>query len=261
MDDHVMTIEKGRANAQWIVNSDSKTREVLALEFLQNQPSVLLAGDRRGEISLLDIRADNPKFGQDVIENRSAVTHIKSLDDYRVLVAGPGDGEIPTMFQYDLRWREKMSIKGSRQRKGKFCTRPVLEYPGHVNPYPKFGLDVDLDAGLVAAAQEDQTVQLFSLHGGHKIDYAGKDEKREYPIECLRFVPDREDSVKSLYMAGSDSIYRYAWWPRVRTEQNRSFSYFKSAGTEGRNLNFFPSTWPDTKEVHYNPKTAKAIIN
>lgn len=209
MDDHLLTIEKERSQTKWYSHSSDKKREMLSLDFLHNQPTVVLAGDRSGEISLLDFRAPNPELGEDTIRNPSPVTHIKSLDDHRLLVAGPG-AEGTRMFQYDLRWRGKAAFKVP-MRPRDICSIPIVEYPDHHNTNLKFGLDVDVDAGLIAAAQDEGGVRLFSLHGGHMIPEFETARDRLVKVECVRFMADREGGPKSLYVGGSHTIDRYAW--------------------------------------------------
>lgn len=205
-----MAIGKDRADTKWISHSSSRTVEILAVDFLDDSKDIILAGDRQGQISLLDMREPFPKFGKYAIQNPSTVSHIKSIDQFRILVAGPGEESSTTMCQYDIR-NTKTTLVNAPRNKIIERTMPYLEYPDHHNTYAIFGLDVDVDAGLVAAAQEDQTVQIFSLHGGQKLDFVGGKKQRDCHVECLRFIPDRDVGTKSLYVAGIDSISRYAW--------------------------------------------------
>lgn len=155
-----MAIETQNADARFLSRKlfpPEHCRDVFAIEFLSEVPSVLMSGGRSGILNVTDLRV--PDFGSqaDVIKHQSSITHIKQLDTHRIIVAGLES----TLCQYDLRFR-----------KGPKRTQSVLQYPDYQNTASvRIGFDVDVESGIVAAAQEHDIshppIQLFSLHGGH----------------------------------------------------------------------------------------------
>ena len=198
-------------------------KDVFALEFLSHEPHVFMSGGRSGILNITDLRV--PESGQqaDMIKHQSSITHIKQLDDHRIIVAGLESN----LCQYDLRFR-----------KGPNRTQSILQYPEYQNTATiRIGFDIDLESGVVAAAQEHDMshppVQLFSLHGGHPLKSNVSDAGRQpsasraegFPfispryrairdnevVPCVQFVRDREEGrMKSLYTA-ADVINRYRW--------------------------------------------------
>jgi hypothetical protein len=208
-------------------NHDSP-RDVFALEFLHENPSILLTGGRNGILNITDLRF--PKYGlqADTIMHQSSVTHIKSVDEHRVLVAGLNS----SLCQYDLRFRKSRPIsfqENSHQRgKGKGKKRraptfPCLDYPGYKNEAQiSIGFDVDLELGIIAAAQDyDSRINLFSLHGGHILKSRpphSKNGDTRYidsavcnGSRCLKFVQDTPNNPKSIWVADESKLSRWAW--------------------------------------------------
>lgn len=220
-----MTVDKRNYNAEFISprplpGADYPT-DVFALEFLSDNPSVLLSGGRRGIIDITDLRV--PKFGSqaDTITHPSSITHIRQLDAHRILVSGLNS----SLCQYDLRFRKLDSPDAVRSRKkprslyNASATRPILAYPDfHNTASIQHGLDVDLDTGVVAVGQEHDSVhapvQILSLHGGHRVrapEVEGFDAlSKGQLVKCVQWVTDIENRAKSLYI-GCNGIHRYAW--------------------------------------------------
>jgi hypothetical protein len=157
-----MAIDKRNADAHFLSRKlfpPDHSRDVFALEFLSNHPSVLMSGGRSGGLNFTDLRVPDYGSQADVIKHQSSITHIKQLDAHRIIVAGLES----CLCQYDLRFR-----------KGPERTQSVLQYPDYQNTaHTRIGFDVDLELGVVAAAQEHDIshppVQLFSLHGGYPL--------------------------------------------------------------------------------------------
>lgn len=179
--------------------------DVFALMFLESSPTVLLTGARSGYMDLIDTRCPENEIG--TIKHPSTVTHIKEIDSHRIIVSGLES----SLQQYDLRFR-KGAPSYTRSLSDDASTTPILNYPEYRNgPYWEIGFDIDVSAGIVAAAQDDKTVKIFSLLNGGSID--SQFSKKEYYdiVKCLHFVPDRERGMKSLYVADGSSIQRWAW--------------------------------------------------
>ena len=136
------------------------------------------------------------------------------------------------MLQYDLRFRKTLSSErySNSPRKRKRApgitnlqtTLPTLSYPEYYNQATVLaGLDVDVESGVIAAAQEEDTgndcVQLFSLHGGNKLEsrigVRCNDlclEKRV--VRCVQFVRDDRSKMKSLWFMSTRNVelHRFA---------------------------------------------------
>ncbi len=107
-------------------------KDIFALEFLSDNPSVLLSGGRPGLLHVTDLRV--PTFGygnSDIISHPSSITHIKQLDAHRILVAGLDSH----MCQYDLRYRKEETFdpssthySGSKNPRNNTSTRSILIY-------------------------------------------------------------------------------------------------------------------------------------
>ncbi|KAL1636919.1 hypothetical protein SLS56_001016 [Neofusicoccum ribis] len=152
----------------------------LALQWLG--PHSLSAGFRSGDIVLYDARSKGHKTR---LQHLSSVIGIKRGDhDSQLVVAGLKS----TMCLYDLRM-----IKDHK------ATRPVFRFQDYENSYTEAsGFDVHQLSGLVAAAQENGYVQLYSLKNGSKIRRmrapglygSGYDPRSRSRVSCLRFVEE-----------------------------------------------------------------------
>jgi hypothetical protein len=202
----IITIDKQNVNA-YFLNRDQfpagHGKDVFALEFLSEVPSVLMSGGRNGILNMTDLRVPNFGAQADVIKHQSSITHIRQLDTHRIIVAGLKS----TLCQYDLRFR-----------KGPTRTQSVLQYPEYQNTaYIRIGFDVDVESGVVAAAQQHDIshppIQLFSLHGGYPLqsNVCGFNPTLDHNVvPCLRFVRDVENRMKSLYVA-SNMVRKYSF--------------------------------------------------
>ncbi|KAM3088954.1 hypothetical protein ACMFMG_000575 [Clarireedia jacksonii] len=230
--DGVLLVDR-EINAAWISpegnsHNHDNPRDVFALEFLPENPFILLSGGRNGILNITDLRL--PKFGPhaDTIMHRSSITHIKAVDESRILVAGLNS----SLCQYDLRFRKSRSISSQEyyqqrgKRKGKKTrapTFPCLDYPGYKNEAQiGIGFDVDLELGIIAAAQDyDSRINLFSLHGGHILNSRPVKSKMADDryidsilckgTRCLKFVQDTPNNPRSIWVADQNSLARWAW--------------------------------------------------
>lgn len=205
--------------------NNSELKDILALQFQDH--NTLLVGNRRGKLYITDLR--DPRFDStaSIIHHPSTITHIRTLDTYRILVAGLNS----TLYQYDLRFTKadtfSLPPQPSKSPKNTLRTRPILVYDYHNSAIINIGLDVDLESGIIAAAQEysphHSTIQLFSLHGGHQLRSPALDAEfsptasrtgtvgEALPIRCVRFARDVEGRPRSLYVSSSHGLIRYAW--------------------------------------------------
>ncbi|RDL38246.1 uncharacterized protein BP5553_02586 [Venustampulla echinocandica] len=216
-------------NTRWVTpipTADNHCpKDIFALDVPADNPWALLAGGRKGHLYMKDRRIQSIHQFTDVIEHRSSITHIKQLDPHRVLVAGLNS----SLCQYDLRFCKKSpqaappSGKHLKSFSNSTPTNPILQYLDYFNTATiQSGFDVDLETGVVAAAQEwdelHAPVQLFSLHGGHAL-HSPQIAKYLPPgenvhgghVKCLRFARDGENRMKSLYVGYGHDIRRFAW--------------------------------------------------
>lgn len=203
---------------------DNPEREIndslFALEFLSDTPSVILSGGRRGILNITDLRVTRAR--PDAIIHPSTITHIKQVDTHHILVNGLNS----SLRQYDLRFRKEDTIEKNFMTTTRVngrnihSTRPILQYPDFQNTATwQIGFDVDLEAGVIAAAQEPDEfhdhVQLFSLHGGHKLHpldrIDGSLAIEGQVVKCLRFAQEGPGKMKSLYVGYGFDVQRYAW--------------------------------------------------
>lgn len=187
-------------------SNDPYPRDVFTLQFLSNHPSVLLSGGRNGIVEITDCRS--PEWGSETsrLRHPSAVTHIRQLDDHRIIVAGLHS----TLRQYDLRYRKRVRQTVGTQKKK--CTIPILEYPEYRNSATiQIGFDVDIETGVVAAGQDFGQLALFSLHGGEKLTSLALEKPYTGAISCIRFAEDNDRGTRSLWAGNDAYIERFAW--------------------------------------------------
>lgn len=177
-------------------------RDVLSADFHPTDPNIVFAGCRDGKFFRIDRRTrvyrDNANHGGrcdsgtwECYHHRSSVAHIRALDDYQILTAGPHN----SMAVYDIRWMVDYE-KGGVKEGGE--SHPVIrmhEYQNKVHIH--IGLDVAMGVGatgggIVAAAQDDGTVGVFSLRSGRKL--------RAGDLDRLR-VPEDTGVVKTVQFA------------------------------------------------------------
>ncbi|APA05948.1 hypothetical protein sscle_01g007180 [Sclerotinia sclerotiorum 1980 UF-70] len=210
----ILRIDKN-LDMSWIRSSPtekshhSQPRDVFALQYCPNHKDILLAGERRGILSILDLRI--PQFWPpaEKIQHTSCITHIESLDTHRVLVAGCASD----LHQYDRRFTKPNPQHTPRIKTSNTTspTTPYLTYPEYRNKGRiDMGLDVDLELGLVAAAADNESkIKLFSLHGGQVLGDVNIPDARD--LNCFKFVQDTENGPKSIWAACPDKLMRFSF--------------------------------------------------
>ncbi|KAF2652836.1 hypothetical protein K491DRAFT_760114 [Lophiostoma macrostomum CBS 122681] len=213
-------------------NWDSKTvlqskSDLLALEWLS--PNTICTGHRNGRIQIYDIRA---KGSARVLRHPAPITQIRRADDFTRLVCA---GLCNTLTMYDLRKAQAATEaearlphkerKRKRDRKGK--TNWKLPFPHSSNYTVRYayknadvqglGMDVCPKLGLVAAADEENRLNVWNMYTGQVVKkYKSVDQTEpERPAEpkrirCVRFVED-EDGDTSLWATSEGSVMKYGW--------------------------------------------------
>jgi hypothetical protein len=232
-EDGVMAMDE-TASLHFVMSSpiqpSGQRSAVLSVECLAQHPSVILAGARNGNIMSFDVRQRERQCQSNMesIKHPSAVSKIKQLNDHVIAVAGLNS----TLCNYDLRFvqqrpREKAwphwhcSYTKGPESAGDEVSNPILLYPEHRNSaHVELGFDVDVEAGILAAAQDDpyRTISIFSLKTGqmlrslHVKDTQALSSCDKADVKALKFVQERGSGyMKSLWAAKGTRIIRFAW--------------------------------------------------
>ncbi|KAL4999255.1 hypothetical protein BDV10DRAFT_184420 [Aspergillus recurvatus] len=144
--------------------TDSSHALVTAVEWLS--PDVIAAGLKDSTIFLHDVRSGGSAAR---LQHPHAVTKIRKLDPYRIVVAG-----IKSLQMYDIRYPPNNLQRNPNPNKDRhISTRPYLTFStnfNEVNITPDF--DISPELGLLASASptdSDRTVQLYSLRTGEQV--------------------------------------------------------------------------------------------
>lgn len=109
------------------------------------------------------------------------------------------------MALYDLRF-----TSGRSQRR----PLPLLEFSGYKNEaHFHTGWDVNLETGVIAGAQDDGTVKLFSLRSGRALRgpaALGRASSRT-PIKALMFQTMPRDRMPSLFVGEGCALRKYSF--------------------------------------------------
>ncbi|EON61814.1 hypothetical protein W97_01031 [Coniosporium apollinis CBS 100218] len=203
------------AHFDWTGSKTAETKsDVLALDWLS--PNLLAAGLRNASVMLYDMRSGGSALR---LRHNGVVTGLRRADDEtRLVVCGFPDA----LCMYDLRMSREpeapqpgQSGKGKRDRqKPKMPpTAPLLRFEySNKYRYP-LGFDVNAEVGLVAAAEDNGRIQLYSLQSGKRV--AGVPEVQgnraePHQIKCLRIVETLDRGTKVLAGVGA-RIVELAW--------------------------------------------------
>ncbi|KAI9670169.1 MAG: hypothetical protein M1817_004506 [Caeruleum heppii] len=187
----------------WRNRSLNTPSDVLALEFLSEVS--LAAGQRDGCVQFIDTRCSGAgEEGKALrIRHPSAVTGVKKIDENRMLV----NGLKSSLRMYDLRYPHPASPTKAYMKP----TRPILEFDQDNDFRLALGFDVNVETGLVAAGQEDRTVQLFSLHTAAKVSSSLSSRPFSDFPRCIRFSKHTHDDRLSLLLSAGDTLHEYTW--------------------------------------------------
>ncbi|KAL4884383.1 hypothetical protein BJY04DRAFT_182363 [Aspergillus karnatakaensis] len=140
--------------------TDSSHSLITAVEWLS--PDVIAAGLKDSTIFLHDTRSGGSAAR---LQHPHAVSKIKKLDPYRIVVAG-----INSLQMYDIRYPpNNLQRNPNPNAKHHTSTVPYLSFS---DPSPSIipDFDVSPELGLLASASStEQTIQLFSLRTGEQI--------------------------------------------------------------------------------------------
>lgn len=195
--------EAGKRNKRHI------PQEVFDQDFQVGNPNILLAGGRQPRLWTTDLRTPEAEWSS--IPHSSSIAHLRSINEHQVLVAGLQN----TMCIYDTRFsgRADPSTATGAKRRGN-GSKPILAFEGYKNEaHFHTGWDVDTELGVVAAAHDDGTVQLFSLQSGRRTQrQRGLDLVRsETPVRALMFRRMPWEKLPSLFIGEGPSLRKFSF--------------------------------------------------
>lgn len=158
-----------------------------------------MAGGRQPRLWMTDMR--EPESGWTFVRHTSSITHLRSVNQHQVLVAGLQD----QMCLYDMRFFAK-----SHRPNGH---KPLVSFPGYKNQaHVHTGWDVCTDLGVVAAAHDDGTVKLFSLQSGRTLRSPELNSvKMDSPIKALMFQRMPRERMPSLWVGQGPSLNKFSF--------------------------------------------------
>ncbi|KAM5342938.1 hypothetical protein ACJ41O_013904 [Fusarium nematophilum] len=171
-------------------------QEIFAQDFQRDNHNILLAGGRQPRLWITDLRAPEAKWS--FAKHRSSISHIKSVNPHQVLVSGLRS----SMALYDVRFL-------SRNPRG---VKPLLTFQEHRNEaHFHVGWDASPELNVVAAAQDNGTVKLFSLRSGCQLQCPGVDSINVgAPIKALMFQQMPRERMPSLFVGEGPLLRKFS---------------------------------------------------
>lgn len=172
-------------------------QEIFAQDFQQGDHNVLFAGGRQPRLWITDLRVPEARWS--FAKHTSSISHLKSVNPHQVLVSGLQS----SMALYDVRFL-------SRNSRG---ARPLLKFQDHHNEaHFHVGWDVSPDLNVVAAAQDNGTVKLFSLKSGRRLRCPTVDSIHvDSPIKALMFQRMPRERLPSLFVGEGPSLRKFSF--------------------------------------------------
>lgn len=165
-------------------------KEMFDMDFQQGNHNVVLAGGRASRLWMADLRSPKWSF----IRHASSIARVRSVNEHQVVACGLQS----SMCLYDLRFV-------SQRPNG---MGPLVSFTGYRNEaHVHVGFDVCTEAGVVAAAQEDGTVGLFSLESGRRVRCEAMGFGRGRVVRALMFG----EGGASLWIGEGPGIAKYAF--------------------------------------------------
>ncbi|RYP22556.1 hypothetical protein DL765_001614 [Monosporascus sp. GIB2] len=180
--------------------------DIFSLDFQRAHPDILMFGGRPGKMWVSDHRQPQDKW--DIVSASSSITHIRSINEHQVLIAGLRD----KLSVYDLRFRKNKSGDTSTN-----AALPVLTFPQYRNrAHINIGLDFDGPSGVVAAAHEDGKVALYSVYSGNRLRSPDVDtiHSPRGPIQCIQYQTFPRDHSPTLFVGAQSNINAYSFGVR-----------------------------------------------
>jgi hypothetical protein len=180
-------------------------QEIFDQDFQSGNHNVILAGGRQPRLWVTDLRT--PETEWSYIKHASSIAHVRSVNEHQALVGGLQH----SMALYDMRYF------GQRPN----GVTPLLTFPGYRNDaYFHYGWDVSPDLGVVASAQDNGTVKLFSLRSGRTLRSPALDRiKTDTPIRAMMFQQMPREKLPSLFVGEGPSLKKFSFGTRWLEEE------------------------------------------
>lgn len=172
-----------------------QANDIFSMDFSTNNHQVFFAGGRHDHVWQVDIRTTTKEW--DWFRHRSSIAHVKAINEHHVLAAGPKNG----MSIYDVRYSSKRH------------TAALLRFPEYKNEaHLHIGLDVSTSMGVVAAAQDDGTVAVFSLRSGKKVKGAAVNRiQADGVVKVMQFQTMPRESMPSLFAGVGPYLQKFSF--------------------------------------------------
>ncbi|KAL1879385.1 hypothetical protein VTK73DRAFT_7022 [Phialemonium thermophilum] len=186
------------------------TGSVFTLDFQPGNHHVVFAGGRSDRLSIADLRT--PPEQWESIRHRSSVAHVRALNDRQILAAGPYNA----MALYDIRFCKPRSSSRLGPAAISRSHAPLISFPTFRNEaHLHFGFDVEPSLGIVAAANDNMRVGLYSLNSGRKLACPPVDAIiGRRMIKALAFQTLPRDVNPSLFMGVGPELVKYSFGVR-----------------------------------------------
>ncbi|WJG34524.1 uncharacterized protein FOBCDRAFT_235825 [Fusarium oxysporum Fo47] len=180
-------------------------QETFAQDFQEGNHNVVLTGGRQPRLWITDLRAPEPQWS--FANHASSISHIKSVNPHQVLASGLRS----SMALYDVRYL-------SSEPRG---TKPLLYFHGHRNEaHFHIGWDVSPELNVVAAAQDNGTVKLFSLRSGRQLRCPAVETIHvDTPIKALMFQMMPRERMPSLFVGEGPLLRKFSFGIRERDDE------------------------------------------
>ncbi|KAF7554964.1 hypothetical protein G7046_g6664 [Stylonectria norvegica] len=171
--------------------------EIFTQDFQHGNHNVLFAGGRSPILWHTDLRAPDTDWSS--FRLPSSVAHVRSVNPNQLLVAGLRS----TMALYDMRF---LARRGQR-------AAPLLAFPEYRNEaHYHIGWDVCPKLNVVAAAQDDNTVRLFSLRSGRQLNGGAVGSVRtDAPVKALMFQQMPRERMPSLFVGEGPTLRKLSF--------------------------------------------------
>ncbi|KAL9050809.1 MAG: hypothetical protein Q9206_004942 [Seirophora lacunosa] len=195
---------------------DERTHDTFAVDFWTRDN--VMCGMRSGKVRMWDTRANGANVR---LQHASCVSHIRAIDEHKVLVAGLRD----QLSVYDTRFitpivddlRRSWGGKGGKDHMHHPPSLPLHTFPTYRMKeylYPRLGFDVHRN--LVASGTEDQRVQIFDLKSGLELGVGNQDllpnDTLTGHARCVKFVDhDFNGDGLRLLVANGTRIDAWDW--------------------------------------------------
>ncbi|KAF5598557.1 myocyte-specific enhancer factor 2d [Fusarium pseudocircinatum] len=178
-------------------NGTQLPQETFAQDFQEGNHNVVFTGGRQPRLWITDLRAPEPQWS--FANHASSISHIKSVNPHQVLASGLKS----SMALYDVRYL-------TSDPRG---TKPLLYFVGHRNEaHFHIGWDVSPELNVVAAAQDNGTMKLFSLRSGRQLRCPAVEAIHlDTPIKALMFQRMPTERMPSLFIGEGPLLRKFSF--------------------------------------------------